>query len=244
MPEVFKAIALENTGMVIVSGVTGSGKSTTIAAMIEHINQQKCKHVLTLEDPIEFVHSPNKCIFTRREKYAHFDEFSDGLRTALRQDPDVILVGEMRDAETIRAAMQAAETGHLVFATVHSATVEDVPERIISTFPQDEQDQIRSQIANVATAFIAQTLVRKKDKGRIAAFEILRANAAARNLIREHKSFQLNSVMQTQRREGMITMTQCLIDLYADGLISGNMLKENAPDVERAKKYVENHPSK
>ena len=197
--------------------------------------------MVTLEDLIEFVHSPNKCIFTRREKHAHFDEFSDGLRTALRQDPDVILVGEMRDAETIRAAMQAAETGHLVFATVHSATVGDVPERIISTFPEDEQDQVRSQIANVATAFIAQTLVRKKKKGRIAAFEILRLNDASRNLIREHKSMHLNSVMQTQRREGMITMTQFLIDLYADGFISGRTAIENAPEVSRARKYVKNH---
>jgi twitching motility protein PilT len=210
--------------------------------MMDHVNQNKHRHVLTLEDPIEFVHSPKKSIFTHREKNAHFDEFADGLRTALRQDPDIILVGEMRDAETIRAAMQAAETGHLVFATVHSATVDDVPERVISTFPEDEQDQIRSQIANVGTAFIAQTLVRKKGGGRVAAYEILRLNAAARNLVREHKSFQLNSVMQTQRKEGMITMTQSLIDVYADGVISGETLIENAPDVERARTYVENHP--
>ena len=137
-----------------------------------------------------------------------------------------------------------SSSASIIFATVHSATVSDVPERIISTFPEDEQDQIRSQIANVATAFIAQTLVRKEDKGRIAAFEILRVNAAARNLIREHKSFQLDSVMQTQRRDGMITMMQSLVDLYADGLISGKMLIENAPDVSRARKYVKDHPSK
>ena len=241
MPSIFETIALENTGMVIVSGVTGSGKSTTIAAMIHHINQHRQKHILTLEDPIEFVHKPKRSIFTHREKNAHFDHFSDGLRTALRQDPDVILVGEMRDTETIQAAMQAAETGHLVFATVHSATVEDIPERVISTFPEDEQDQVRSQIANVSTSFIAQSLVPQEGGGSAAAFEVLRLNNAARNLIRERKSFQLNSIMQTQRREGMMTLTQSFIDLYAKKVISAETLLAHAPDTERAKDYIKDN---
>jgi twitching motility protein PilT len=242
MPEIFEKISLENTGMVIVSGVTGSGKSTTIAAMIDYINQNQQKHILTLEDPIEFVHTPHHSVFTHREKNAHFESFSDGLRTALRQDPDVILVGEMRDTETIQAAMQAAETGHLVFATVHSASVADIPERIISTFPEDEQDQVRSQIANVSNSFIAQSLVGKKSKGSAAAFEILRLNNAARNLIREHKSFQLDSIMQTQRREGMVTLTQSFIDLYAKEVISADVLLAHAPDVLRAETYIKENP--
>ena len=242
MPDIFKKIALENTGMVIVSGVTGSGKSTTIAAMIRHINQHRKKHILTLEDPIEFIHTPDQSVFTHREKSAHFETFSDGLRTALRQDPDVILVGEMRDTETIQAAMQAAETGHLVFATVHSASVEDVPERVISTFPEDEQDQVRAQIANVSNSFIAQSLVPKNGGGSAAAFEILRLNNAARNLIREHKSFQLNSIMQTQRREGMVTLTQSFIDLYAKEVISADVLLAHAPDAARAQTFIRENP--
>ena len=235
MPDIFEKIALENTGMVIVSGVTGSGKSTTIAAMIRHINQNRKKH-------IEFIHTPNQSVYTHREKNAHFDTFSDGLRTALRQDPDVILVGEMRDTETIQAAMQAAETGHLVFATVHSASVQDVPERVISTFPEDEQDQVRAQIANVSNSFIAQSLVPKNGGGSAAAFEILRLNNAARNLIRERKSFQLNSIMQTQRREGMVTLTQSFIDLYAKEVISADVLMAHAPDAARAQTFIRENP--
>lgn len=221
MPEVFKTIAMEKYGMVIVAGVTGSGKSTTIAAMINHINENKENHVVTLEDPIEFVHQPKKCIFTHREKNAHFEYFSDGLKTVLRQDPDVILVGEMRDPETMMAAMQAAETGHLVFATVHCAEASDVPERIISTFPENQQDQVRAQIANVGCAFVAQTLCKKKGGGRVGAYEILRLDDAARNLIKEKKSFNLINVMQTGRKAGMQTLTEHLIDLYEDELISG-----------------------
>jgi len=238
MPEVFKRLSMEKQGMIIVAGVTGSGKSTTIASMIEEVNSKRPAHIVTLEDPIEFIHTPKQSIFTRREKNDHFELFSDGLRTALRQDPDVILVGEMRDAETIRSAMQAAETGHLVFATVHSSSSSDVPERIISTFPEEEQEQVRSQIADVGLAFIAQSLLKKKTGGRIAAYEILIINSAARNLIREKKSFQLESIMQTERRNGMITMTQSMSDLYNSDIISDKELLENCPDEDNAKRII------
>jgi len=239
MPRVFESIALEKSGFVLVGGVTGSGKSTTIAAMIEHANRNLRKHVVTVEDPIEFVHGPKRCIFTRREINHHLVHFASGLRNALRQDPDIILVGEMRDRETMRAAIQAAETGHLVFATVHSAEVDDMPERVIGSFPEMEQEQIRSQLANVSLAFIAQNLVKRKDKkGRIGMFEILLFNNAARNMIRTRKSHSLPNIMQTGGDQGMITMIQYLVDLYRKGIISDKTLIENASNKERAREAV------
>lgn len=239
MPSVFKSIAMEQTGFVLVGGATGSGKSTTIAAMIEHANRFTKRHVVTVEDPIEFVHQPKKCVFTRREVNHHLDRFDNGLRNALRQDPDIILVGEMRDRETMRAAIQAAETGHLVFATVHAAEVDDMPERVVGSFPEMEQDQIRSQLANVGLAFIAQTLVKKKEgDGRIGAYEILLMNNAARNLIRQDKCFNLTSVMQTSASSGMITMTQYLIDLYQKGLIDEQALVQSSSNKERAREVI------
>jgi len=239
MPRVFESIALEKSGFVLVGGVTGSGKSTTIAAMIEHANRNLRKHVVTVEDPIEFVHEPKRCIFTRREINHHLVHFASGLRNALRQDPDIILVGEMRDRETMRAAIQAAETGHLVFATVHSAEVDDIPERVIGSFPEMEQDQIRSQLANVSLAFIAQNLVKRKDKkGRIGAFEILIMNNAARNMIRTRKSHSLPNIMQTGSDQGMITMTQYLVGLYKKGIITDKSLIENSSNKERAREAI------
>lgn len=239
LPEVFKRIAMEESGFVLIGGVTGSGKSTTVAAMIEHANQYHRKHVVTVEDPIEFVHEPRKCIFSRREINHHLGHFANGLRTALRQDPDILLVGEMRDRETMKAAIQAAETGHLVFATVHSAEVDDMPERVIGSFPEMEQPQIRQQLANVGLAFIAQKLVRRCDtNGRTGAFEILLMNNAARNLIRNKKSFNLPSIMQTEGRAGMTTMTQSLISLYRKGKIDGPTMVQNASNKERAREVM------
>ncbi|MEO1523872.1 MAG: PilT/PilU family type 4a pilus ATPase [Planctomycetota bacterium] len=239
LPQVFKRIALAESGFVLIGGVTGSGKSTTVAAMLEFANANHRKHVVTVEDPIEYVHKPNQCIFSRREIGHHLDHFANGLRSALRQDPDIILVGEMRDRETMRAAIQAAETGHLVFATVHAAEVDDMPERVIGSFPEMEQPQIRQQLANTGLAFIAQKLVRRSDKeGRTAAFEILLMNNAARNLIRSNKSFNLPSVMQTESRAGMITMTQSLINLFQAGKIDGPTLVYNASNKERAREVM------
>ncbi len=239
MPKVFSSISEEITGMVIVSGVTGSGKSTTIAAMIEHINNNREAHVITLEDPIEFMHKPNKCFFTRREIGLHTPDFAKGLRAALRQAPHVILVGEMRDTESIRFGLLAAETGHLVFSTVHSESVCDIPERMISTFPEGEQEQVRRQISDVGLAFIAQQLVPEKDgSGRAGAYEILVMNAASRNLIREKKCGQLENVMQTEVRFGCSTMSRALMALYDQGRISEENLIRYSSNKETARKHI------
>jgi len=239
MPQVFKNIAEELTGMVIVSGVTGSGKSTTIASMIEHINQNRASHIVTLEDPVEFVHERKKSFFTRRELGVHTPDFAQGLRSALRQAPNVILVGEMRDVDSIRYGLLAAETGHLVFSTVHSQSVCDIPERMISTFPEGEQEQVRRQISDVGLAFITQQLIPEKDgKGRSAAFEILILNAAARNLIREKKCIQLENIMQTEFRHGCMTMTRSLMDLYDAEKISEKMLILYSTNDERVRQHI------
>ena len=238
MPKIFENLALEHNGLIIVGGITGSGKSTTIASMIEHINQNKCSHIITIEDPIEFVHEDKKSVFTRREIGTHVESFSNGLRTALRQDPDVMLVGEMRDLETMRAAMDAAETGHLVFATVHAGEVDDMPERIIQQFRDDEQNQVRTQIANVGLAFIAQALIPKIKGGRVAAFEILILTSSARNLIREGRSIQLPTVMQTGRKWGMITLTEYLMELHAKKIISDENLVYYSSNKERARDHA------
>ncbi len=228
--------------MIIVAGVTGSGKSTTIAALLERMNRTRQSHILTIEDPIEFVHTPRTSIFTRREIGTDAPTFAAGLRTALRQDPDVLLVGEMRDLESIRYGLMAAETGHLVLSTVHAETASDIPDRMISSFPEGEQDQVRYQISDVGLAFIAQQLVPKKGgKGRVAAFEILVLDSAARNLIRKKKSHHLDTVMQTQIRSGCTTMTRSLIEHYKAGRIDEKTLIAYAPNKERARQYALEH---
>ena len=208
-------------GLVLVTGPTGSGKSTTLAAIIDKINNNRDAHVITLEDPIEYLHQHKMSMVNQREIGLDSENYANALRAALREDPDVILVGEMRDFETISVAITAAETGHLVLSTLHTIGAASTVDRVIDVFPPHQQQQIRVQFANVLEAVISQQLIPTKDgKGRIAAVEVLHANHAVRNLIREGKSFQLTGVMQTNRKMGMITMDEAITQLYHDGKIS------------------------
>lgn len=218
-------------GLVLVTGPTGSGKSTTLAAIIDKINNNRESHVITLEDPIEYLHQHKLSIVNQREIGLDTLSYANALRAALREDPDVILVGEMRDFETISVAITAAETGHLVLSSLHTLGAASTVDRIIDVFPSHQQQQIRVQFANVLEAVVSQQLIPKKDEdGRIAAFEVLHANQAARNLIREGKSHQLKTVMQTNRKLGMITMDETIAQLYEDGQISKEMAIQFAQD--------------
>lgn len=210
-PAILGGLSEYSHGLVLIVGPTGSGKTTTLAAMIERINQIAAKHVLTIEDPVEFVYTPNRALITQREVGRDTPSFADALKAALREDPDVILLGEMRDLETIRLALTAAETGHLVLATLHTATAGQAVERIVDVFPGSERDLARTLLADVLRAVVAQELLPRKDgQGRIAAHEVLIGTPAVRNLIREQKTAQLVSVMQTGQQQGMQTMTQSL----------------------------------
>jgi twitching motility protein PilT len=227
-PQIFQNIADSRRGLVLVTGPTGSGKTTTLAAMMHYINRTRSDHVLTIEDPIEFVHKPLKCIISQREVGPHTHSFSNALRSALREDPDVILVGELRDLETVSLALTAAETGHLVFGTLHTRSAPETIDRIVDQYPADQQAHVRTMLASSLKAVITQQLVRKNyGKGRVGAFEILLANPAVRNLIRENKLYQITSVMQASRGEGMQTMDMALKDLVNIGEIS----RENAIQV-------------
>jgi len=206
-------------GLVIVTGPTGSGKSTTLAAMIDHINRNHKSHIISIEDPIEFVHPPQQCLINQREVGAHTHGFSQALRAALREDPDIILVGEMRDLETIAIAIETAETGHLVFGTLHTNTAASAVDRIIDSFPSERQNQIRSMLASSLKGVVAQNLLRKKSGGRVAAQEVLIVNPAIANLIREGKIYQIPSAMQTGRGAGMITLNDSLLKLVKDGVV-------------------------
>ena len=219
-PAMLASLAQHDHGLVLVVGPTGSGKSTTLAAMVEHINRTAAKHVLTIEDPVEFVYAPDRCLITQREVGRDTPSFADALKAALREDPDVILLGEMRDLETIRLALTAAETGHLVLATLHTATAAQAVERIVDVFPGSERDLARTLLADVLRAVVAQQLLPRKDgQGRVAAHEVLIGTPAVRNLIREQKGAQLLSAMQTGQQFGMQTMTQSLEQLARAGLI-------------------------
>lgn len=221
-PEIFKKIINQPTGIILVTGATGSGKSTTLAAMVDHINAHKREHILTIEDPIEFVHKNKMCVMNQREVHRDTHSFNNALRSALREDPDVILVGELRDLETIRLAISAAETGHLVFGTLHTNSAPKTIDRIIDVFPAEEKSMVRSMLSESLRAVISQTLLKKVGGGRVAAHEIMIGIPAIRNLIREDKVPQMYSVIQTGHQHGMQTMDQCLQRLVAKGVISAN----------------------
>jgi len=220
LPPIMKEICDKEKGLVLVTGPTGSGKSTTLAAMIDYINETDEGHILTIEDPIEFVHQSKKCLVNQREVGPHTDSFNAALRGALREDPDVILVGEMRDLETISLALTAAETGHLVFGTLHTSSAPKTVDRVIDVFPAAQQGQIRTMFAESIQAVITQTLLRKRAGGRIAALEILIGTPAVRNLIRENKIHQIPSSMQTGQAVGMQTLDMALVDLVNKGLVT------------------------
>jgi twitching motility protein PilT len=206
-------------GLVLVTGPTGSGKSTTLATLIDYINENRSDHIITIEDPIEFVHENKKCLVNQREVHSHTDSFKDALRAALREDPDIVLVGEMRDLETIAIAVETAETGHLVFGTLHTTTAPSTIDRIIDQFPADRQEQIRQMLSTSLRGVIAQTLCRRSSGGRVAAYEILYSTPAVANLIREAKTYQLYSVIQTNRGAGMMTLNDSLIDLVKNRVV-------------------------
>jgi twitching motility protein PilT len=208
-----------NKGLVLVTGPTGSGKSTTLCSLIDLVNRSRSDHIITIEDPIEFVHPNKRCIITQRQVGVHTASFKSALRAALREDPDIILVGELRDLETVSIAIETAETGHLVFGTLHTTTAAGTIDRIIDQFPADRQEQIRTMLAESLKGVISQTLCKKIGGGRVAAREILLTVPAVSNLIREAKTFQIPSVMQTSKRLGMVTLNDALLDLVEGGLV-------------------------
>lgn len=224
-PKIFKNIASYPRGLVLVTGPTGSGKSTTLAAMINSINQSRYEHILTIEDPIEFTYKNERSLINQREVNKHTKSFSAALRSALREDPDVILIGEMRDLETIRLAITAAETGHLVFGTLHTSSAARTINRIVDVFPAGEKNMIRNMLSESLQAIVSQTLLKKINGGRIAAHEILIVNAAVRNLIREDKVAQIYSTMQTSSLDGMQTLEQDLLRLVKSNVISSEVAK-------------------
>ncbi len=228
-PPIFKEIAETPRGIVLVTGPTGSGKSTTLAAMVDYVNENEMGHILTVEDPIEFVHQSKKCLINQREVGPHTLSFQNALRSALREDPDVILVGEMRDLETIRLALSAAETGHLVFGTLHTSSAAKTVDRIVDVFPAAEKEMVRSMLSESLRAVISQTLCKTKDEqGRVAAHEIMIGTPAIRNLIRENKVAQMYSAIQTGQNVGMQTLDQNLQDLVRRNIISAQEARGKA----------------
>lgn len=228
LPAVFKEIAHFSRGLVLVTGPTGSGKSTTLAAMVDYINSSRYEHILTVEDPIEFVHQSKKCLVNQREVHKDTLSFNAALRSALREDPDIILVGELRDLETIRLAMTAAETGHLVFGTLHTNSATKTINRIIDVFPADEKSMVRSMLSESLQAVIAQSLLKQNGGGRVAALEIMMCTGAIRNLIREDKIPQMYSSIQTGQAKGMQTLDQHLTELVSRNVISKHIAHEAA----------------
>ncbi len=231
LPQSVIDLYTKQSGLILVTGPTGSGKSTTLASIIQRINETRRCHVLTLEDPIEYLYHHDKALVDQREIGLDSQTFASALRAALREDPDVILVGEMRDLETISIALTAAETGHLVFSTLHTIGAASTINRIVDAFPEGQKDQIRTQLSMVLESVISQRLIPKRDKsGRVAVFEVMHCNSAIRSLIRDNKAFQIQSIIQTNRKMGMITMDDALLESYQRGLISQEHLLEFATD--------------
>jgi len=237
-PQILELCELHK-GLVVVTGPTGSGKSTTLAAMIDSINRTQPVHIITIEDPIEFVHPVRKALINQREVGTHTGGFKTALRAALREDPDIVLVGEMRDLETVAIAIETAETGHLVFGTLHTNTAASTVDRIIDQFPADRQNQVRAMLSESLKGVIAQTLCRKKGGGRVAALEILLVNSAVSNLIREGKTFQIPSIMQTGRGSGMVTLSDSLLDLVKKGQIDPEEAYANAVNKQELRSMLE-----
>lgn len=231
-PSIFKKICENPRGLILVTGPTGSGKSTTLAAMVDYVNDNEYGHILTIEDPIEFVHQSKKCLINQREVHRDTLGFSEALRSALREDPDIILVGELRDLETIRLALTAAETGHLVFGTLHTSSAAKTIDRIVDVFPAGEKSMVRSMLSESLRAVISQTLMKKVGGGRIAAHEIMIGTPAIRNLVREDKVAQMYSAIQTGQAHGMQTLDQCLQELLKRGLVTKQDARSRAQNKE------------
>ena len=244
LPKVISKLSGLPKGMVLVTGPTGSGKSTTLAAIVDQANKDRSDHILTVEDPIEFVHKSQNCIVNHREVGLHTESFSAALRGALREDPDIILVGEMRDLETIALAMEAAMTGHLVFGTLHTLNAAKTVDRVIEIFPSSQQAQVRSTLADALKAVVSQTLFKRIDiKGRCAALEILICTPAVRNLIREGKTFQIPSVMQTGKKYGMMTLDDAIMEHLEKGWISPESAYTNAIEKAKFVKFLKTPPT-
>jgi len=230
LPPVLREMVHLSRGLVLVTGPTGSGKSTTLAAVLDLVNRSRADHVITIEDPVEFVHPSKRCLVHQREVGSHTESFATALRAALREDPDVVLVGELRDLETVAIAVKTAETGHLVFGTLHTTSAASTVERLIDQFPEGQQAQIRLMLSSSLKAVVSQVLLRRVDGGRVAAFEILRVNGAVANLIREGKAFQIPSVLQTGRGEGMQRLDDHLLELVANGVVAAREAYVKAND--------------
>ncbi len=240
LPPILNKLALLPRGLVLVTGPTGSGKSTTLAAIIDYANRMRYDHIITIEDPIEFVHEPKNCLVNQRELITHTKSFANALRAALREDPDIILVGEMRDLETIALALEAALTGHLVFSTLHTISAAQTVSRIIEVFPAEVRDQIRMSLSESLRAVISQTMFKRIDKpGRIVALEIMIATPAIRNLIRENKIHQIPSMIQTGKKYGMMSLDDCIMEYLKNGWISGEEAFMKAVDKTRFLPYVQ-----
>ncbi|HCE44602.1 MAG TPA: type IV pili twitching motility protein PilT [Lentisphaeria bacterium] len=220
LPQAVRDFCFLNKGLVVVTGPTGSGKSTTLAAMIDLINEKRTDHIITIEDPVEFVHRNKNCLINHREVHSHTNSFKRALRAALREDPDIILVGEMRDLETVEIAIETAETGHLVFGTLHTNTAASTVDRIIDQFPAERQAQIRTMLSTSLKGVVAQTLLKKKTGGRVAALEILIVNSGIANIIRDGKTYQIPSMMQTGRKFGMQTLNDALFSFVEKGIVT------------------------